>query len=48
VRVLVFAKGDKAKEAQGGGRRPRGRDDLAKKIQDEQWLDFDTRSRRPT
>ena len=42
VRVLVFAKGDKAKEAQEAGADHVGADDLAKKIQDEQWLDFDT------
>jgi large subunit ribosomal protein L1 len=42
VRVLVFAKGEKAKEAQEAGADHVGADDLAKKIQDEQWLDFDT------
>jgi large subunit ribosomal protein L1 len=42
VRVLVFAKGDKAKEAQEAGADHVGADDVAKKIQDEQWLDFDT------
>jgi large subunit ribosomal protein L1 len=42
VRVLVFAKGDKAKEAQEAGADHVGADDLAKKIQDEQWLEFDT------
>jgi large subunit ribosomal protein L1 len=42
VRVLVFAKGDKAKEAQEAGADHVGAEDLAKKIQDEQWLDFDT------
>jgi large subunit ribosomal protein L1 len=42
VRVLVFAKGDKAKEAQEAGADHVGADDIAKKIQDEQWLDFDT------
>ena len=42
VRVLVFAKADKAKEAQDAGADHVGADDLAKKIQDEQWLDFDT------
>jgi len=42
VRVLVFAKGDKVKEAQEAGADHVGADDLAKKIQDEQWLDFDT------
>ncbi len=42
VRVLVFAKGDKAKEAQDAGADFVGADDVVKKIQDEQWLDFDT------
>ena len=42
VRVAVFAKGDKAKEAQEAGADHVGADDIAKKIQDEQWLDFDT------
>src|SRR5499427_7310593 len=42
VRVLVFAKGDKAKEAQEAGADHVGADDVAKKIQDEQWLEFDT------
>src|SRR5512132_3021886 len=42
VRVLVFAKGDKAKEATDAGADHVGAEDLAKKIQEEQWLDFDT------
>ena len=42
VRVLVFAKGDKAKEAQDAGADFIGAEDVVKKIQDEQWLDFDT------
>jgi large subunit ribosomal protein L1 len=42
VRVLVFAKGDKAKEATEAGADHVGADEVAKKIQDEQWLDFDT------
>ena len=42
VRVLVFAKGDKAKEATEAGADHVGAEELAKKIQDEQWLDFDT------
>ena len=42
VRVLVFAKGDKAKEAQDAGADFVGAEDIVKKIQDEQWLDFDT------
>jgi large subunit ribosomal protein L1 len=42
VRVLVFAKGEKAKEAQEAGADYVGAEDVAKKIQDEQWLEFDT------
>jgi large subunit ribosomal protein L1 len=42
VRVLVFAKGDKAKEAQDAGADFVGAEDMVKKIQEEQWLDFDT------
>jgi large subunit ribosomal protein L1 len=42
VRVLVFAKGDKAKEAEAAGADHVGAEEVAKKIQDEQWLDFDT------
>jgi len=42
VRVLVFAKGEKAREAQEAGADFVGADDIVKKIQDEQWLDFDT------
>jgi large subunit ribosomal protein L1 len=42
VRVLVFAKGEKAKEAQEAGADHVGAEDVAKKIQDEQWLEFDT------
>jgi large subunit ribosomal protein L1 len=40
VRVLVFAKGEKEKEALDAGADYVGADDLAKKIQDG-WLDFD-------
>src|SRR5262249_9528605 len=40
--VLVFAKGDKAKEAQEAGADHVGADEIAKKIQDQQWLEFDT------
>ncbi len=40
VRVLVFAKGEKEKEAQEAGADFVGAEDLAKKIQDG-WLDFD-------
>src|SRR5215468_8945283 len=42
VRVLVFAKGEKAREAEEAGADHVGADDLVKKIQDEQWLEFDT------
>lgn len=41
VRVLVFAKGDKEKEALAAGADYAGGDELAKKIQDEGWLEFD-------
>jgi large subunit ribosomal protein L1 len=41
ARVLVFAKGDKEKEAREAGADFVGGEDLAKKIQDENWLDFD-------
>ena len=42
VRIAVFAKGDKAKEAQEAGADFVGAEDLVKKITDENWLDFDT------
>ena len=41
VRILVFAKGDKEAEARDAGADFVGGDDLAKKIQEEGWLDFD-------
>jgi large subunit ribosomal protein L1 len=41
VRILVFAKGDKEKEARDAGADYVGGEELAKKIQDEGWLDFD-------
>lgn len=41
VRVLVFAKGDKAKEAEEAGADYVGADELAQKIQSESWFDFD-------
>lgn len=41
VRVIVFAKGDKAKEAQDAGANAVGAEDLVTKIQSENWLDFD-------
>ena len=40
VRILVFAKGEKEKEAQSAGADYVGADDLAKRIQ-EGWLEFD-------
>jgi len=40
-RVLVFAKGEKAKEAESAGADFVGAEDIVKKIQDESWLDFD-------
>jgi large subunit ribosomal protein L1 len=42
VRVLVFAKGEKAREAQEAGADFVGADDLATKISGEGWLDFDS------
>ena len=41
TRVLVFAKGDKEQEARDAGADYVGGDELAKKIQDEGWLEFD-------
>ena len=41
VRVLVFAKGDKAKEAEAAGADIVGDADLVAKIQSENWFDFD-------
>ncbi|AAK81084.1 large subunit ribosomal protein L1 [Clostridium acetobutylicum] len=41
VRVLVFAKGDKAKEAEAAGADYVGAEELATKIQSENWFDFD-------
>lgn len=41
TRVLVFAKGDKEREAREAGADYVGGDDLAKKIQDEGWFEFD-------
>jgi large subunit ribosomal protein L1 len=41
TRVLVFAKGDKEREAREAGADHVGGEELAKKIQDEGWLDFD-------
>ncbi len=41
VRILVFAKGEKEKEARDAGADHVGAEELAKKIQDEGWLEFD-------
>jgi large subunit ribosomal protein L1 len=41
VRIVVFAKGDKEKEARAAGADFVGAEDLAKKITDEGWLDFE-------
>lgn len=41
TRVLVFAKGAKEKEARDAGADYVGGEDLAKKIQDEGWLEFE-------
>jgi len=41
VRVLVFAKGEKAKEAEDAGAEFVGAEDLVAKIQNENWFDFD-------
>ena len=40
-KVLVFAKGDKVKEAEDAGAEYVGADELAQKIQTENWFDFD-------
>ena len=41
VRVLVFAKGDKVREAEAAGADRIGGEELVKKIAEEQWLEFD-------
>ena len=41
VRILVFAKGEKEREAREAGADFVGAEDLAKKITEENWLDFD-------
>ena len=41
VKVLVFAKGDKAHEAEAAGADYVGAEELAQKIQSENWFDFD-------
>jgi large subunit ribosomal protein L1 len=42
VKILVFAKGEKDKEARDAGADYVGAEDLADKIQKEGWTDFDT------
>lgn len=41
VKVLVFAKGDKAKEAEAAGADYVGAEEYVQKIKDENWFDFD-------
>ena len=41
VRVAVFAKGEKAKEAEAAGAEVVGGDELVKRISEEGWLEFD-------
>ncbi len=41
VRIAVFARGDKAREAEEAGADFVGAEDLAKKVQDENFTDFD-------
>ena len=41
MRILVFAKGDKEQEARDAGADHVGADELAKKIQDEGWIEFE-------
>ncbi len=41
VRVLVFAKGDKAKEAEQAGAEFVGAEELVTKIQNENWFEYD-------
>lgn len=41
VKVLVFAKGDKAKEAEAAGAEFVGAEELVEKIQKENWFDYD-------
>lgn len=41
LKVLVFAKGDKAKEAEGAGADYVGAEELVARIQGENWFDYD-------
>ena len=47
VRVLVFAKGDKAKEAEDAGADYVGAEDMVAKIQNENWFEFDAVAATP-
>src|SRR5256885_5136243 len=47
TRVVVFAKGDKAKEAQEAGADAVGAEDLVEKITKENWLEFDSAGATP-
>jgi large subunit ribosomal protein L1 len=42
IRVLVIAKGDKARDAQEAGADFVGAEDMIEKIQKENWFDFDS------
>jgi large subunit ribosomal protein L1 len=42
IRIVVFAKGDRAAEAKDAGADHVGAEDLVEKIQKEGWLDFDS------
>ena len=41
IKVLVFAKGEKAREAEAAGADFVGAEEMVQKIQEENWLDFD-------
>ena len=47
LRVLVFAKGDKAQEAQDAGADFVGAEELVPKIEKENWFDYDVIVARP-
>ncbi len=46
-KVLVFAKGPKADEAEEAGADYVGAEEMAQKIQSENWFDFDVSCRDP-
>ena len=46
-KVLVFAKGPKAEEAQAAGADFVGAEDMTQKIQTENWMDFDVLVTKP-